>query len=69
MTFEEKLTRLEEITERVEDAQTPLEEAIALYKNGVALAKECGEALRGYEAEILVLKKEADDFEPLVLVE
>ena len=30
MSFEEKLNKLEEIIERVESAQTPLEEAIAL---------------------------------------
>ena len=65
MTFEEKLHRLEEIAERVEDAQTPLEDAIALYRDGVKIAKECGESLRAYEDEILVLKKEADE---LVLV-
>ncbi|MCL2356122.1 MAG: exodeoxyribonuclease VII small subunit [Defluviitaleaceae bacterium] len=61
MTFEEKLNRLEEIIERVENAQTPLEEAISLYKDGVKIAGECGENLRGYENEILLLKKEADE--------
>lgn len=69
MTFEEKLARLEEIVERVETA--PLEDAISLYKDGIAIAKECGEKLRGYEEEIFVLKKEADEFtlEPLIFAQ
>jgi len=61
-TFEEKLENLAQIVEKVEDSQTPLDEAISLYKEGIAVAKECGETLRRYEEEVLILQKTADDF-------
>lgn len=57
MTFEKKLAKLEKIVEKVEDAQTPLEKSIALYKEGLALAKECTEALNTIEEEIQVLQQ------------
>jgi len=60
-TFEEELSRLAEIVEQVEDGQTPLDTAIALYKEGLSLAGKCGETLRVYEAEILTLQKSADN--------
>jgi len=58
-TFEENLERLSDIVEQVEDAETPLDEAIALYKEGLTLAGKCGETLRTYEAEVLTLQKSA----------
>ncbi|MCL2499907.1 MAG: exodeoxyribonuclease VII small subunit [Defluviitaleaceae bacterium] len=60
MTFELSIEKLAVLTEAIESPATPLDEALALYKEGIALAKECGEALSGYEAEIMVLQKEAD---------
>jgi exodeoxyribonuclease VII small subunit len=62
MSFEKKIASLEEIVEQIEDAQTPLDAAVSLYKNGIELARECGEILRGYEEEVQVLKKSADGF-------
>ncbi|MCL1884496.1 MAG: exodeoxyribonuclease VII small subunit [Defluviitaleaceae bacterium] len=61
-SFEEKLERLSQIVEQVEDSETPLDTAIELYKSGISIAKECGEVLRGYEAEVLTLRKQADEF-------
>jgi exodeoxyribonuclease VII small subunit len=61
-TFESKLEKLAEIADRVEDSATPLDSAISLYKDGIALAKECGDTLREYEAEVLTLQKTADSF-------
>jgi exodeoxyribonuclease VII small subunit len=61
-TFEQNLERLAEIVERVEDGATPLDTAISLYKDGISVAKECSEALRKYEAEVLMLQKDAEAF-------
>lgn len=61
-SFEQSLEQLAEIVEKVEDSGTSLDKAIELYKSGVALAKECGEVLRGYEAEVMVLQKDAEGF-------
>gem|GEM_PF-510409 len=59
-TFEEDLRRLADIVEQVESSETPLDEAIALYKEGLSLAGKCGETLRGCEAEVQALQKSSD---------
>jgi len=56
-SVEKKIEKLTKIVEQVEDAQTPLEKAISLYKDGVNIAKECREILNRYEEEILVLQE------------
>jgi exodeoxyribonuclease VII small subunit len=60
MTFEQSIEKLAVLTEAVESPVTPLDEALALYKEGIALAKGCGETLSKYEAEVLLLQKEAE---------
>lgn len=56
--FETDISRLAEIVEQVEDGQTELDVAIALYKEGLALAEECGKVLSQYEEEVLILQKD-----------
>jgi len=57
MKLEKKLEKLSQIVEQVEDAQTPLDKAMLLYKDGVKIAKECGKILRDYEDDVLILQK------------
>ncbi len=45
MNFEEKMKRLDEITEKLEQKGLPLEEAVALYQEGLVLLKECNQKL------------------------
>lgn len=52
MTFEKSMKRLEEITEKLEQRELPLEEAIALYQEGLELLKSCNQKLA--EAEELL---------------
>ena len=59
-TIEEKFLRLTEISDLIE-GDAPLEMAISLYKEGLALVVDCGSQLKKYEAEVLVLKKNADE--------
>ena len=61
LKFEEALRRLSEVVDAVEDGETSLEDAIALYKEGLKLSEECGEILTSFEAEILSLQKKADE--------
>ena len=37
VTFEEAMTRLEEIVDRLEREEVPLEEAVKLYQEGLSL--------------------------------
>jgi exodeoxyribonuclease VII small subunit len=59
-TFEASMDKLAALTEAVEAPETPLEQALELYKEGIALAKSCGEALTRYEEAVMLLKREAD---------
>lgn len=55
--FEDGLHRLDEITRQIEEGDTPLAKALELYKEGIAVAADCANALNGIEAEIVVLQQ------------
>ena len=59
MTLEQALSRLEEITETIEKAETPLEESLELYKEGFGISVFCAEKLAAVEKEVMELKKSA----------
>lgn len=42
MTFEQAFEELEQTVQKLEAGNLPLEEAIALYQRGMALAERCG---------------------------
>lgn len=60
MTFEQALSRLEEIVSDIENNDTTLDESVKLYKEGIDLSVFCGEQLKKTEQEITVLKQNAD---------
>jgi exodeoxyribonuclease VII small subunit len=60
MNFEASIEKLVEITESIESPQTPLEEALRLYKEGISITKQCAETLSVYESEVFLLQKETD---------
>ena len=60
LTFEQALTRLEEIIPLLESNETTLESAMKLYTEGMKLSIICGESLNAYEKEIMVLQETAD---------
>ncbi|GMU94763.1 exodeoxyribonuclease VII small subunit [Ignavibacterium sp.] len=57
-SFEEKLKRLEEISELLESGNVQLEESIQLFEEGIKLSKECLSILENAELKITKLKKE-----------
>ena len=65
MTFEKSMKRLEEITEKLEQRELPLEEAIALYQEGLELLKSCNQKLA--EAEELLESTEKITLEFVVV--
>ena len=55
-TFEEKLTRLNEIVEKVENTTLSLEDAMKLYEEGNSLIKDLQKSLDEAETKIQVIK-------------
>ncbi len=55
-TIEEKLTRLNEIVEKVENTTLSLEDAMKLYEEGNALIKDLQKSLDEAETKIQVIK-------------
>lgn len=58
LTFEEALKRLEEVVQKLEDGDVPLEEAIDLFQEGMALSKRCSQQLDKAEQRIEMLMEE-----------
>ena len=46
MNIEEKLERMEAITQALKDETTPLEEALRLFEEGVGIGREVQKSLR-----------------------
>lgn len=59
LTFEESLKRLEEIVRTLESGDTPLEESIKLFEEGVKLSGYCNTLLETAEQKVTVLTKNA----------
>jgi len=63
-TFEGALARLEEIAEKLERGEMPLEEALRQYEEGVKAYRYCSALLKEVEKKIEVLTKgEAGELE------
>ena len=53
MTFEEKLTKLTQIVEQLEEGnQLPLEDSLKLFEEGIGLAVSCRQMLENAEQRI-----------------
>ena len=60
MKFEEAVNKLEQIVRALEDGNTPLDRALELYENGIALVRFCNEKLDSAEQKINMLVSGAD---------
>lgn len=58
-TFEQALASLEQIVQRLEKGDLPLEESLKLYEDGVRLSRLCHGKLEEAEGRIEVLLKDA----------
>ncbi len=59
-TIEEDLRRLEEIAGSLEQGEVPIEEALQMYEEGMALSKACMERLQQAELKIKKLSKDVN---------
>ena len=55
LTFEQALSRLEEIVRQMESDQTPLEESLKLFEEGTKLMKQCTALLDKAEQKVTKL--------------
>ena len=60
-TFEENLSRLEEISTLLESEDLGLDESISLFEEGIKLSKSCMTALKKAELKITELKSELSE--------
>jgi len=63
-TFEERLDRLKAIVAALEKGDLPLEDGVALFKEGQALSKECATQLEKARNEVkIVTDGEVENFD------
>jgi exodeoxyribonuclease VII small subunit len=55
VSFEEAITKLEEIVEKLEQGDVPLEDAISYFKEGMQLSSICDEKLKAAEEQMTVI--------------
>lgn len=63
LVFEAALTRLEEIVLILEQGDTPLEEAIEVFDEGMQLANQCAKQLEDAERKLKKLVKSETGFQ------
>ena len=56
-SFEEALTKLEAIVDKLDDDEITLEESVQLYEEGLKLSKLCSETLENAELKIEEIEK------------
>jgi exodeoxyribonuclease VII small subunit len=61
LSFEDSYSRLEQVIERLENGELSLEESVALYEEGMSLAKHCGRHLDRAELKVSQLLSAAAD--------
>ena len=69
LDFEAAMRDLEQIVERLEHGDLPLEESLAAFERGVMLTRSCQTALKEAEQKVEILLKKAggpqvEDFDP-----
>lgn len=69
LTFEEAMEQLEQIVEKLEEGDVPLEKAIEFYQEGMKLSKTCHDKLKKVEKQMDKIVKENGELEPFVIEE
>ena len=59
-SFEERLNRLENLSEKLREGKIPLEEAVSIFEEGMKLAKELETELAKIERKVEILVNEPE---------
>ncbi|WP_337382966.1 exodeoxyribonuclease VII small subunit [Acidaminococcus timonensis] len=63
VSFEESLKRLETIVEQLESGDLPLDQTVALYKEGMELSQNCAAQLKKVQQDVKkIVETSQDDF-------
>ena len=62
-SFDVSVKKLEEIVEKMENNDLPLEESIKLFEQGMELSKHCQSALKAAEGKIQKLMEDGETLE------
>lgn len=60
MSFEQTLTRLEQIAQALDRDDLPLEEALTLFEEGIAKLREASAALQAADGKVRTLVEQAE---------
>ena len=60
MSFEDCYSRLEQVIKQLEEGDLTLEESVALYEQGMSLARRCGKHLERAEVKVTQLLSAAE---------
>ncbi|RWZ60119.1 exodeoxyribonuclease VII small subunit [Halobacillus fulvus] len=69
ISFEEAMKQLEELVEKLETGDVPLEQAIQYYQKGMELSKVCNEKLGHVEKQMQQIMNEHGELEPFSVQE
>jgi exodeoxyribonuclease VII small subunit len=58
-TYEQRIEKLKQIIEKIEDGNTSLDESIQLYEQGAVLVRQCETLLSEAEVKITTLSRDA----------
>jgi exodeoxyribonuclease VII small subunit len=59
-SFEERLNRLESLSEKLREGKIPLEEAVSIFEEGMKLAKDLEKELAKIERKVEILVNEPE---------
>lgn len=69
LTFEEAMSALDNIVEKLEEGDVPLEKAISYYEEGMKLSKLCNDKLKNAQEKMTNIINEQDEIEPFEVQE
>ncbi|WLR49734.1 exodeoxyribonuclease VII small subunit [Bacillus tianshenii] len=69
VTFEEAMEKLEQIVEKLEEGDVPLEQAIAYFQDGMNLSKVCHDKLQAVEKQMAEILQDDGELRPFTIEE
>ena len=63
MSLENKINELSKITEQIESPDLSIDESVALYEKGAALAQECLTSINEVKGKIKIIKQNLESYQ------